>query len=371
MREDITKIDNDDITKGNILRFCDLLYGQLSEIKPKESVSFSREEVDAILAKEEKGAQANYDAAIAKFMETNNQSMPPKVKRFVVYWGYPGAGKSVMTQKVISRFAAEEDCLPFNIIDKDNHRDLFPNLFDHLKGEHIEECEKFAGVTIDYVRKILDLSLQAGQRSVLSIGSMGAGSEFKDNASKAIEYGYKPCAVYMSVHKDIAYLSNIYRSAVLYDQIIFHNKQLYPRLVSSEYFGRVTQMLPKMIDNINQFQKDNAQDVDLLVLNRQNELLYDSRRPHLDNVRDVIEKEENRALRSDEIILIGKQLYQIQQNIMYRANNGIYTPTKNEVDAAKTAVINIAKLIEENANTGKGPNGNAGFNMALVSGLVR
>lgn len=123
-----------------------------------------------------------------------------------------------MTQKLITRLANEEDCLPFNIIDKDNHRDLFPNLFEHLKGEHIEECERFAGVTIDYVRRILDLSFEAGQRSVLSIGSMGALSEFKDNADKAIKYGYKPCAVYMSVHKDIAYLSHIYRRATLFDE---------------------------------------------------------------------------------------------------------------------------------------------------------
>jgi hypothetical protein len=106
---------------------------------------------------------------------------------------------------------------------------------------------------------------------------MGAGVEFKDNAQKAIESGYKPCAVYMSVNPDIAYLSNIYRSATLYDQIIFKNQQLYPRLVGSEYFGRVVEQLPKMIGNIDKFQQENADHVDLLVVNRANELLYDSR----------------------------------------------------------------------------------------------
>ena len=371
MKEDISKITNDEITTHNVLKLCDLLYMQLSHIKAKESIAFSDDEVQAILAKEEKGAKANYDAAIAKFLETNNQIYPPKVKRFVVYWGYPGAGKSVMTEKVITRFANDEDCLPFNIIDKDNHRDLFPNLFEHLKGEHIEECERFAGVTIDYVRKILDLSLQGGQRSVLSIGSMGAGTEFKDNALKATSYGYKPCAVYMAVNKDIAYLSNIYRSATLYDQIIFHNKQLYPRLVSSEYFGRVTKMLPKMIHNINQFQQDNANDVDLLVLNRNNELLYDSRKPHLDNVHEVIEREEQRPLRMSEIVLIGKQLYQIGQNINYRAQNGIYPPTKNEVEAAKTAVIDIAQLIGENLGRPPKPNFITNIPFGFASGLEK
>lgn len=129
-----------------------------------------------------------------------------------------------MAQKLIDRFGREEDCLPFNIIDKDQHRDLFPNLFNHLKNGHLDECEKFAGITIDYVRRILDLSLLRGERSILSIGSMGAGSEFKDNAAKAIASGYKPCAVYMSVNPDIAYLSSVYRSADLYDKIIFRTR---------------------------------------------------------------------------------------------------------------------------------------------------
>ena len=336
--------------KQQILKQTDELLTYLNGLNTKESVSFSEDEVQQILLKEQKNAQANYDAAISKFIETNNQVHAPKVRRFAVYWGYPGAGKSVMTQKLIERFAHDEDCLPFNIIDKDNHRDLFPNLFEHLKGGHIDECEKFAGVTIDYVRKILDLSLQAGQRSVLSIGSMGAGMEFRDNATKAIHYGYKPCAVYMAVNQDIAYLSNIYRSATLYDQIIFHNKHQYPRLVSSEYFGRVVNMLPKMIDNISAFQKENAEYVDLMVLNRSNELLYDSRGPHEMNVRHVIEQEENRMLKPEEVVTINKQLFKIRQNMQYRYDNNIYAPCRSEVEAARTAIANIDTLIRNNYN---------------------
>ena len=319
----------------------------LDKLSAKDSVPFTEEEVQKILKEEHSAASTNYKNAISAFLESNNQTIPPKVKRFAVYWGYPGAGKSVMTQKLIARFAHDEDCLPFNIIDKDNHRDLFPNLFEHLKGGHIDECERFAGVTIDYVRTILDLSLKAGQRSVLSIGSMGAGVEFKDNALKSIEYGYKPCAVYMAVNKDIAYLSNIYRSANLYDQIIFHNKQLYPRLVSSEYFERVVQMLPKMIDNIDTFQKQNAENVDLMVLNRDNTLLYDSRKPHDVSVKDVILKEENRMLTPQEVVTLNMQLYKIKQNMEYRYNNDVYAPCKSEITAAKIAVTNIHNLIEE------------------------
>jgi len=333
--------------KEHILEQTDILLDYLDGLKTKDSVPFTEQEVQDILATERDAAQKNYNNAIAAFLEGNNQTITPKVKRFAVYWGYPGAGKSVMTQKLIERFSRDEDCLPFNIIDKDNHRDLFPHLFDHLKGGHIDECERFAGVTIDYVRTILDLSLKAGQRSVLSIGSMGAGVEFKDNAQKAISHGYKPCAVYMAVNKDIAYLSNIYRSANLYDQIIFQNKQLYPRLVSSEYFERVVQMLPKMIENIDAFQKENAQNVDLMVLNRDNALLYDSRKPHEVSVKDVIIKEENRMLTPQEVTTLNMQLYKIKQNMKYRYDNNVYTPCKSEVTAAKIAVSNVHKLIEE------------------------
>ena len=332
--------------KNKILSLTDDLLLYLDRMACGEHVSFTPEEVEAILKQEEQGAKENYDRAIQKFMKSNRETVPPKVHRFVVYWGYPGAGKSVMTSKLIERFAKDEDCLPFNIIDKDEHRSLFPNLFEHLQGGHIDECEKFAGVTIDYVRRILDLSLENGCRSVLSVGSMGAGVEFKDNARKAIAHGYKPCAVYMAVNPDVAYLSNVYRSATLYDKIIFQNQQLYPRLVSSEYFSRVVNMLPNMIDNISKFQQENADNVDLLVVNRQNQLLYDTRGIHEADVRSVIEREEHRPLNNMEIITINQQLHKIKENIKYRYENGVYTPCKSEVEVAKVAVGNIAKLIE-------------------------
>ncbi len=349
--------------KEQILDKIDGLSEYLNGMNCGASVRFSDAEVKAILEKEAQKAKENYENALMKFKKSNNCSVPASVRRFIVYWGYPGAGKSVMTQKLIERFANDEDCLPFNIIDKDAHRDLFPNLFEYLKGEHIDECERFAGVTIDYVRTILDLSLEYGNRSVLSVGSMGAGVEFKDNAQKAIEKGYKPCAVYMSVNPDIAYLSNVYRSATLYDQIIFQNKQLYPRLVSNEYFSRVVEQLPKMIRNIDQFQQENARDVDLLVVNRANELLYDSRRPHLNNVLDVIEKEEHRDLNVTEIATINRQLHRIGESLKYRYENGIYVPATSEIDVAKVAIKNIRDLIEKQPD-------DRSFNNQLVGKVV-
>lgn len=51
-------------------------------------------------------------------------------------------------------------------------------------------------------------------------------------------------------------------------------------------------MLPDMIGRIDAFQRQNSRDVDLMVINRANEVLYDSRRPHELDVRAAIEREE-------------------------------------------------------------------------------
>ena len=332
--------------KNELLAQTDSLLEYLAGLDLAPSTPFTAAEVQSIITAESAQAQANYNRAVSQFQESNADARSPQTRRFVVYWGYPGAGKSFMSQKLIDRFGREEDCLPFNIIDKDQHRDLFPNLFNHLKNGHLDECEKFAGITIDYVRRILDLSLQRGERSILSIGSMGAGSEFKENALKAIACGYKPCAVYMSVNPDIAYLSSVYRSAELYDKIIFHNKELYPRLVSDEYFSRVVKMLPDMIGRIDTFQQQNSSDVDLMVVNRANEVLYDSRHPHELNVHTAIEREETRPLTDFELASVNKQLTRIRLSFQYRCANRIYAPYKNEIEMASTAVSRIADLIK-------------------------
>ena len=109
-------------TKKELLSLTDDLLLYLDGMSCGEPVRFTDEEVAQILKQEEQGAKENYERAIQKFIKSNRETVPPKVHRFVVYWGYPGAGKSVMTQKLIERFAKDEDCLPFNIIDKDEHR---------------------------------------------------------------------------------------------------------------------------------------------------------------------------------------------------------------------------------------------------------
>ena len=332
-------------TLNNLLNKSYQLVEYLNSMRYEDSIPFTDQEIEEILAQENLESDENYLRAIESFKERNAFMKAPKSKRFIVYWGYPGAGKSCMADKLIDRFGKEEDCLPFNTIDKDQHRNLFPNLFKHLKNGHIDECEKFADVTIRYVREILDLSLKLGNRSVLSIGSMGAGNDFTDNALKAIDYGYRPCAVYMSVNPDIAYLSNVYRCSSLYDKIIFQNKELYPRLVSNEYFKRVVDQLPNMIDRIDRFQQEHSDNIDLMVINRSNQVLYDSRHPHELNVKEAIYSEENRELTSADLITLNKQLTFIEKNMRYRYENNVYAPCKSEVEIAKTAVANIINLV--------------------------
>jgi hypothetical protein len=83
-----------------------------------------------------------------------------------------------------------------------------------------------------------------------------------------------------------------------------------------------------------------------LVVNRKNQLLYDTRKIHEVDVRAVIEREEHRPLNTAEIVTIHQQLHKIKENMKYRYENGVYMPCKSEVEVAKVAVGNIAKLIE-------------------------
>ena len=98
---------------------------------------------------------------------------------------------------------------------------------------------------------------------------------------------------------------------------------------------------------------ENRDEARLMVINRANEVLYDSRHPHELNVRTAIEREETRPLTDFELVAVNKQLTRIRQSIQYRCDNQIYTPYKNEIEMASTAVSRIAELIKrqpENEN---------------------
>lgn len=305
---------------------------------------YTPEEVEKIIAQEQKLTRYNYLSRIKEFQKSNLSDSHAGDKKFVVFWGYPGAGKSFMVDKLIKRHQQDNPDILFNIIDKDQHRDIFGNLFEHLRG-HVEECEKFGHPAMDYVRQILQLTLESGNKSVISIGAMGAGSEFCDNARTAIANGYKAQAVYMCVNPDIAYLSNVYRSCTLYDKMIHQGQELYPRLVSRPYFNSVQQKLDGMILQIDAFQKLNADDVHLLVVNRANQTIYDSEKDNSQNVLGKIHFEENRLLSPNEMVLLNKQVALIDTNIRHRCENNVYYPSQKEIDAMQTALTNIETQI--------------------------
>ena len=326
--------------QNQIIERIDALQDYVSRIDFINYPEYTAEEVQEIIEKELAQTKINYLTRIKEFQRDNLSSAHKGEKKFVVFWGYPGAGKSFMVNKLIQRHQEQNPEIIFNIIDKDQHRDLFGNLFEHLRG-HVDECEKFGRPAMEYVRQILKLTLESGNKSVISIGAMGAGSEFCDNAQIAIENGYKAQAVYMCVNPDIAYLSNVYRSCTLYDKMIHQGQELYPRLVSRPYFDSVQKKLDGMILQIDAFQKQNPENVHLLVVNRANQTIYDAQQDNEQNILGKIHYEENRPFTSEELILIHKQITMIDTNIRHRCEQRLYYPSQKEIDAMQMALVNI------------------------------
>lgn len=328
-----------------ILENIDNILNFVSGFSFSDYPEYTPHEIEQIIQQESVQTRINYLSRIKEFQRENLRHDNSDIKKFVVFWGYPGAGKSFMVNKLIERHQQIDSGIAFNIIDKDMHRDIFSNLFQHLKG-HVDECEKFGRPAMDYVRQILKLSLESKNRSVISIGAMGAGSEFCDNAMLAISNGYQPQAVYMCVNPDIAYLSNIYRSCSLYDKMIHQGQELYPRLVSREYFDSVRHKLDGMILQIDAFQKTHSDNTQLLVLNRQNQTIYDSQTDTDKNVLGLIHYEEHRPLSMQEQALINKQIISIGTNIRYRCENNLYYPSQKEILAMQAALTNIRTLVQ-------------------------
>lgn len=323
-----------------IIDTIDALQEYLGQQQFSDSVEYTKEEVAQIAEVERKQIQINYLKHLKEFQQQNMLLAHEGDKKFVAFWGYPGAGKSFLLDKLIQRYQKEAPNIRFNLIDKDQHRGIFPNLFSYLKG-HEDECQKFGEPAMNFVRQILEVSLKGGQTSIIGMGAKGAGIDFCHNADMAIEYGYQPEAVYMSVNPDIAYLSNVYRNCTLYDQMIHKHKEMYPTLVSRPYFENLHAELDSMILQIDAYQKQAPETVRLLVINRNNQTIYDSRDNREQNVLGKIHFEENRPFSTEELILINKQISLISANIRYRCENGIYYPSQKEISALETALINI------------------------------
>lgn len=326
-----------------------ILQAYLDRWSFKDSIEYQPDEVALIMQAEQHQTRINFLKHLKEFQQKNMSLAHSGDKKFVAFWGYPGAGKSFLLDKLIQRYQKENPVIKFNLIDKDQHRGIFPNLFSYLKG-HEDECQKFGEPAMNFVRQILELSLKGGQTSIIGMGAKGAGIDFCHNANMALEYGYKPEAVYMSINPDIAYLSNVYRNCTLYDKMIHQNQELYPTLVSRPYFDNLHTDLNSMILQIDAFQKQKPDDVRLLVINRANETVYDSRTDQGQNVLGKIHFEENRQLTSEELILVHKQISQITTNIKYRCENNIFYPSQKEIDALQIALTNTKRLLRQNTS---------------------
>lgn len=327
-----------------IIEKIDFLQDYLAKRVFKDSIEYQPDEVARIMKTEEKQTKINYFTHLKDFQQQNSSLAHEGKKKFVAFWGYPGAGKSFLLDKLIRRYEEENPEIKFNLIDKDQHRGIFPHLFSYLKG-HEDECQKFGEPAMNFVRQILDLSLKEGKTSIIGMGAKGAGIDFCKNANLAIACGYKPEAVYMSVNPDVAYLSNVYRNCTLYDKMIHQHQELYPTLVSRPYFDNLHADLDSMILQIDAFQKQNPENVRLLVINRANETIYDSKSKEDQNILGKIHFEENRPLNSEELILIHKQISLIETNIRHRCDNHLYYPSQKEIDAMNIALINIKRQV--------------------------
>lgn len=305
---------------------------------------YSPEEVAYIIEKEKNITSQNFLQRINAIRKRAINCPPANNLDFIVFWGYPGAGKSFMVNTIIDNYKKDGRNSHFNIIDKDEHRDIFSNLSNHLKS-HVDECEKFSYPAIDYVRQALMLYLKTGHKSIISVGAMGAGSEFCQNAQAALENGYCAHSIYMCVNPNIAYLSNVYRNCVFYKKIIDGEENIYPRLASFDYFNKVKDNVFPMIDNINRFQKKNHTRVRLSVVNRNNQVIYDSKVNDSADVLELIKKEENRFLTEKEIKLISDQISFIKENVEQRTVTNTLPPDYNELKAIKHSFLITKTLL--------------------------
>lgn len=90
--------------KNELLAQTDSLLEYLDSLNLEPSTPFTEAEVQSIIAAETAQTQANYDRAVSQFQESNADSRSPQTRRFVVYWGYPGARQIIYGAKAYRPF---------------------------------------------------------------------------------------------------------------------------------------------------------------------------------------------------------------------------------------------------------------------------
>ena len=307
---------------------------------------YSQEEVAAILKREEAKVQANYNAFVKDFHNKNQYNHATTRRDYVLLFSFPGAGKTRLSQYVYEQMQSLNPKNEFNILDKDDYRFLFPHLHFYLKN-HIDENGKFEYPATQCIREFLEATLQTASKSVLASGSLGAAVDFPKNAEKAIAKGYHPHVVYLSVNKDICNLSNIYRSAGIFNKIIDNGENLCPRLIPAEYYDKFDRQKYDILHNLSEFQKTKGNQMDISVTNRNFDLLYNSRLTPEADIRQIVRREEQRALTPIELKNMHFQVYTIKQSMQKRIENGIYIPNEKEQKNLLTTLSNLQQHIKD------------------------
>ncbi len=315
---------------------------EIAELPCLDYPQYTDEEVAAIIAKEQDKVEKNYRAFVGDFRKKNLYNHKTKQRDYILLFSFPGAGKTRLSEHVHSRMLFQNPDNEFNVLDKDNYRFLFPHLHYYLKN-HIDENGRFEYPATNCIRTFLDETLQKGTRSVLASGSLGAATDFPENAEKAMKIGYHPHVVYLSVNKDVANLSNIFRSAKIFEGIIQEGKQDCPRLIPVSYYDKFDEKKYDVLQALSDVQKQYGDDFELSVTNRDFQTLYNSRRMPEKDVAAIVRQEEQRPLRYEELKNVRLQVYTIKQNMRKRIEHGVYIPNVKERDNTIATLDNLQR----------------------------
>lgn len=336
-----------EINDSYLQKEIDFLQSTIEEIATLSCVDYPQytyNEVAAIIEKEKETVEKNYNAFLRDFRRNNVYNHDTEQRDYILMFSFPGAGKTRLSEHVHQNMLANNPKNIFNVLDKDDYRFLFPRLHNYLKN-HIDENGRFEYPATNCIRTFLAETIESRSRSVLASGSLGAAVDFPENAIKAMQNGYHPHVIYLSVNKDIANLSNMYRSAKIFDGIIDEGKQDCPRFIPVEYYDTFEENKHEILRNLSTFQKQYGDRFELSVTNRNFDTLYNSRLTPDKDVDAVVRQEEQRDLTYEELKNLHFQVYVIKQNMRKRLEHGVYIPNTKEQRSLIAVLHNLQQYL--------------------------
>lgn len=318
---------------------------KISNIPPVEQAEYTPEQVQAIIEQEKEQTQKKLNKRIKAFNRRNAAEPFPDSLEFLLFWGYPGCGKSTLMEKICRKKQLKGETALYNILDKDKHRPLFSNLASYLDG-HASECEKFSYPAIEFVQKAVRHTFKTAKRSLISVGALGAAIDFQDNAQHAILQGYKVHATYMCIHPSIAYLSNLYRNCAIYEQIENGSQRVYPRLVPASYFASFKNQLMPALQKMEEVYQLNPDHIRLTVTDRHGTTLFDTNYGDFD-IQKTVEQEEKHPFTFTELLMFAQQINFITTNLENRSRSGKIKPTSEELKSVTRSFMALSALMNE------------------------